>query len=85
MINNKILINQKLHFVTKQCLLTNNEISINQKWRLTNDHLDYSKGKICRVHSTGNKIEAYWLDDCWNPLIIGKDKFLETFDYHSKY
>ena len=65
--------------------MRNNKILIYQKWSLTNDYLDYSKGKICKVHSTGNTIEAYWLDDIWNPIMIGKEDFLKTFELHSEY
>ena len=65
------------------------EILINQLWELTTDDVlmtiendklvNFKKGKVCKVHSTGDKIEAYWLDDFWKPIIISKKEFLQYF------
>jgi len=59
--------------------MKNNEILVWQKYALTNDYLNFNKGKICRVHITGHTIEAYWLDDIWNPMMVNKKEFLKNF------
>jgi|TARA_B110000285_G_C15100478_1_gene604713 hypothetical protein len=59
--------------------MVNNEILILQNWTLKNNYLNFNKGKICKVHSTGNTIEAYWLSDIWNPIMLSKKEFLKNF------
>ncbi len=74
----------------KQNDMKTTEVLPLQQWELTTDNvlftineqgklISFKKGKICKVHGSGETIEAYWLDDIWKPITISKDEFVKYF------
>ena len=44
-----------------------------------NDLITIDIGKVCKIHSIGELIEAYWIDDIFKPILIESDEFCRLF------